>query len=114
MAAALEPALVRFGGMAPSTPVRRVGFWSAVVVAASCLAFMAAAVLQQLSALAPPWAVAAPLLPPLVLAITFWRADDSSVFLLTPLPRDDGEQGPRSVRADGLSRRARSSASWQR
>src|SRR5262245_48239066 len=52
-------------------PMRQLGFWSAVLAAGCSLTFCAAVVPVQLRALAPPWDVAAPLVPSLLLAPAF-------------------------------------------
>ena len=51
--------------------VSQLGFWSAVVVAASSSAFSLAAVFEQWVTFAPPWDVALTLVPSLLLAPAF-------------------------------------------
>ena len=60
--------------MPSTTPDRaavRVGFWSAVATAVSCVLFTIAAVLTEAGALSPPWDVVLPLAPSLLLAPAF-------------------------------------------
>jgi hypothetical protein len=67
-------------------PATRIGFWSAALTAASCIAFSLAAVLTEAGALTAPWDVVLPLAPSLLLAPSF-LAMMVCVNALTPADR---------------------------